>query len=236
MVVIRLPGHRWFGEPQRAQACAAKDAPYALLSFAAYASPSSKEAKDVSTFEEVSAGLGERWQRWPDFPDAVLLKEMNAVHLRAQVWEKQSDHLLVVAFGGTDATNMNDWKSNTHWAHPFLKDEYAVLGEKFAPAFAKELARKMQQSGQEDISSIHLQATGHSLGAGLAEKFAYSLPTTERRMPHVEKVYAFDPSPVTTFLNTSSGVRGENKVGLEIDRIFERGGVGDRPRDHCCCP
>jgi hypothetical protein len=33
--------------------------------------------------------------------------------------------------------------SRTHWAHPFLKDEYTVLGETSAPAFAKELARKM---------------------------------------------------------------------------------------------
>jgi hypothetical protein len=225
MVVIRKPGHRWFGPPQPAQACAAEDLPYAWLSTAAYGSPTSTKAADSTKFQEGSAGLGDLWSRWTDFPDGDLQNEMTSVHLRAQVWEKQSEHLLVVTFGGTEATNLNDLKSNTHWAHPFLRDEYTVLGETFAPAFAKELARKMQQPGQEYLGQVHLRATGHSLGGGLAEKFAYSLPAAEYRIPRVEKVYAFDPSPVTTFVNTRGSVRKENKEGLKIDRIFERGEV-----------
>lgn len=225
MVVIRQPGHRWFGPPQPAQAYAAEDLPYAWLSTAAYGSPTSTKAAEITKFKEGSAGLGDQWCLWTDFPDPDLQNEMTSVHLRAQVWEKQPENLLVVAFGGTDATNLNDWKSNTHWAHPFLKDEYTVLGRTFAPAFAKQLARKMQQPGQGYLGQARLQATGHSLGAGLAEKFAYSLPAVEYRTPRVVKVYAFDPSPVTTFLNTSSGVREENKAGLNIDRIFERGEV-----------
>lgn len=225
MVVIRCPGHRWFSDLQPAQASAIEDLPYALLSFAAYADPSSKDDKDVATLSEVQAGLGRQWQRWTDFPDAALQAEMNSVHLRSQVWEKQSDHLIVVTFGGTVATNLDDWKSNTHWAHPFLKDEYTVLGDAFVRAFTKELARKIQLSGPEYRSPLHLQATGHSLGAGLAEKFAYSLPASEFHTPRVEKVYAFDPSPVTSFLNTKGSVRKENKEGLAIDRIFERGEV-----------
>jgi hypothetical protein len=225
MVVIRLPGHRWFGDPQPAQASAAEDLPYAMLSFAAYADPSSENQKDVATLREAQAGLGEQWCRWPDFPGADLQTEMKSVHLRAQVWEKQSDHLIVVTFGGTVATNLDDWKSNAHWTHLFGKDEYTVLNDAFVGAFAKELARKIQHSGPRDRSSLRLHATGHSLGAGLAEKFAYSLPAAEFQIPHVEKVYAFDPSPVTSFLNTKGNLRKENKRGLEIDRIFERGEV-----------
>ena len=91
-------------------------------------------------------------------------------------------------------------------------------------AFAEELARRLQQSGPEYRSPIHLQSTGHSLSAGLAEKFAYS-PAAEYRIPRVEKVFAFDPSPVTTFLNTRGSVRMENRNGLEMDRIFERGEI-----------
>lgn len=222
MVVIRKPGHRWFGAPQSAQISAAEDLPYAWLSTAAYGSPNSTKADEIAKFKAGKDGLGDRWRLWTDFPDGRLQTEMNSVHLRALVWEKQSDHLVVVTFGGTVATNLNDWKANTHWAHPFLKDEYTVVGDTFVRAFAEELARKMKQSGQ---GQIHLRATGHSLGAGLAEKFAYSLPATENHIPRVEKVYAFDPSPVTSFLNTKGSVRNENKDGLEIDRIFERGEI-----------
>jgi hypothetical protein len=86
MVVIRRPGHRWFGDPQPAQASAAEDLPYALLSYVAYASPSSKEAKDVCVFNEAHDELGPDWYLWPDFLDADQQNEMNSVHLRAQVW------------------------------------------------------------------------------------------------------------------------------------------------------
>ena len=225
MAVVRLPGHRWFGDPQPAQACASEDLPYAWLSTAVYGSPTSTKPDEKAKFTEGKAALGDQWSMWLDFPHADLQAEMDRVHLRAQVWEKLSDHLIVVGFGGTVASNLNDWKANTHWAHPFLKDEYTVAGDEFARAFAEELARRMQQSGPEYRSPIHLQSTGHSLGAGLAEKFAYSLPAAEYRIPRVEKVFAFDPSPVTTFLNTRGSVRKENRHGLEIDRIFERGEI-----------
>jgi hypothetical protein len=225
MVVIRLPGHRWFGDPQPAQAFASEDLPYAWLSTAAYGSPTSTKPDEKAKFTEGKAALGDQWFMWPDFRDADLQAKMDRVHLRAQVWEKQSDHLIVVAFGGTVASNLNDWKANTHWAHPFLEDEYTMAGDEFARAFAEELGRRMQQSGPEYRSPVHLRSTGHSLGAGLAEKFAYSLPAAEYQIPRVEKVFAFDPSPVTTFLNTKGNVRKENKDGLEIDRIFERGEI-----------
>jgi hypothetical protein len=224
-VVIRLPGHRWFGPVQSAQPSAAEDLPYAWLSTAAYGSPTSTNADEISKFKEGKAGLGDQWCLWTDFPDADLLAEMNSVHLRAQVWEKTSENLVVVAFGGTDASNFNDWKSNTHWAHPFLKDEYSILGDRFAPAFAQTLASKMQQPNGGYRGQIHIHSTGHSLGAGLAQKFAYSLPASDYRVPRVEKVYAFDPSPVTSFVNTMASVRKENQDGLEINRIFERGEV-----------
>ena len=225
MVVIRLPGHRWFGDPLPAQVYASEDLPYAWLSSAAYGSPTSTNPVEKAKFIEGKTALGDRWSMWPDFPNADLQAKMDHVHLRAQVWERPSEHLIVVVFGGTVASNLNDWKANTHWAHPFLSDEYTVAGDEFARAFAEELARRMQQSRPEYRGPIHLRSTGHSLGAGLAEKFAYSLPATEHQIPRVEKVFAFDPSPVTTFLNTKGNVRRENNDGLEIDRIFERGEI-----------
>jgi hypothetical protein len=81
MVVIRQPGHRWFGPPQRAQASAAEDLPYAWLSTAAYGSPTSTKAAEITKFKEGSAGLGDQWRLWTDFPDADLENEMKSVHL-----------------------------------------------------------------------------------------------------------------------------------------------------------
>jgi hypothetical protein len=57
MVVIRQPGHRWFGPPQPGQAYAAEDLHYAWLSTAAYGSPTSTKAAEITKFKEGSAGL-----------------------------------------------------------------------------------------------------------------------------------------------------------------------------------
>ena len=223
-VVIRRPGCRWFGPPEKAQSLAAEDLPFALISVAAYgsandSSPMYTEYYTYAVPQLVDSG----WARWTDFPGRDIHPEMTAFHLRAQVWENDSEGMLVVCFGGTVATNWNDWKANTHWFHSWIRDQYTVVGDTFAPAFAQELVRKRQK--QEFLRHVRIIATGHSLGAGLAEKFAYSLPAAEYGIPLVEKVYAFDPSPVTNFSKTSKDVRKENKTGLKIDRIFERGEI-----------
>jgi hypothetical protein len=65
----------------------------------------------------------------------------------------------------------------------------------------------------------------HSLGGGLAQEFAYSLPVGTFDAPRATKVYAFDPSPATGFLSVKRATRNENKKGLKTDRIYERGEV-----------
>jgi hypothetical protein len=207
-VVVRQPGSRWLGPRKPAQPFASEDFPYAFLSSSAYCLPA--PAVNDPRCADVVTNLGSQRKKWSDFPDSKLQSEMDAVHLRAQVWENRSQGLLVVAFGGTVASNLKDWKANTHCTHPFLKDKYTVLGDAFVRAFAQYLAVKMQQPGGEFLGKTKLIATGHSLGAGLAEKFAYSLPPDEFRVPRVQKVYAFDPTPVTSFLNTAFSIRREN--------------------------
>jgi hypothetical protein len=69
-----------------------------------------------------------------------------------------------------------------------------------------------------------LFSTGHSLGGGLAQEFAYSLPKSDIVHP-VMKVYAFDPSPVTGFFSVGKGLRDYNRENLKIDRIYERGEI-----------
>ncbi|ADW69036.1 alpha/beta hydrolase family protein [Granulicella tundricola] len=221
-VAIRPPGVRLLLPPQPAQSIAAGDLPYALISCSAYDSlnPNDKKAKRCPNG---SADLGDEWQPWIAFPDAELQTEMASVHLRARVWENKSKGLLVVSFGGTEAGSWNDWKSNFRWTQLWQKDEYTVLGSSYVRSFAEELARRRTQPGQEYLGKVTLISTGHSLGAGLAEKFAYSLPAREFGIQHVDTVFAFDTSPVTTFLNTARNVRQENVIGLKIVRIYERG-------------
>ena len=72
------------------------------------------------------------------------------------------------------------------------------------------------------MTSVPLVATGHSLGAGLAERFAYSLKAQEG-IPGVKEVYAFDPSPVSG-KRTVPGWRQQAK-GLTIYRIYNRGEI-----------
>ncbi len=74
------------------------------------------------------------------------------------------------------------------------------------------------------MSKAKLFATGHSLGGGLAQQFAYSLPLTPT-VPRVHTVYAFDPSPVTGFYSVPVLLRDKNKWDLFIDRIYERGEI-----------
>jgi pimeloyl-ACP methyl ester carboxylesterase len=73
------------------------------------------------------------------------------------------------------------------------------------------------------LSELELFSTGHSLGGGLAQQFAYSLP--QDSVKRVKQVYAFDPSPVTGFYSVCKKLRNENKKGLLIDRIYERGEI-----------
>ena len=91
MVVVRLPGHRWFGDPQPTQACASDDLPYAWLSTAVYGCPTSTKPDEKAKFTERKAALFYEWSMWLDFPNADLQAEMDRAHLRAQVWEKLAE-------------------------------------------------------------------------------------------------------------------------------------------------
>jgi hypothetical protein len=225
-VVIRRPGYRFLGRPQPAQPEAAIDLDYALLSLAAYGDiKKNKPDKENSRIDanELLSGMG--WSRWTTFPETNLQAKMDAVHLRAEVWSNRSKGCVVVAFGGTVFSSWKDWKSNLHWFDPFQHDEYSLVVDKFGPEFHDSFAKQRETPGWEFLQGASLYSTGHSLGGGLAEEFAYSLRAGCPRVPRVTKVYAFDPSPVTGFLSVKRSTRMENKKNLKIDRIYERGEV-----------
>ena len=118
-----------------------------------------------------------------------------------------------------------NWISNLRWFRfanliPFVKDQYTVIAE----TVGKEFVDTVLNNGLE---KCQIFSAGHSLGGGLAQHFAYSLPIKHTRNQEpisVDKVYAFDPSPVTGWF-TAGLVKYENVKGLQIDRVFEHGEV-----------
>jgi hypothetical protein len=140
------------------------------------------------------------------------------------VWTNPSRVELAVAFGGTVFESGKDWRSNFRWFIPHHKDEYTEIVQRFAPAFAAEFLKRKEQPECAFLQHVSIYATGHSLGGGLAQQFAYSLPKNPSG-PHVSQVFAFDPSPVTGYYSVEKTIREYNERGLKIDRIYERGEV-----------
>jgi hypothetical protein len=223
-VFIRNPGHRFLEGPRPVIEEAIRHREFAWLSVAAYArSPKGLGQATEADDELRRAG----WKAWEDFPDDNLTKQFKAVHLRVEIWDKKEPPSVAVAFGGTVFGNLMDWRSNLRWLLrkiPFYEDEYTETVNVFAPAFVKEFTKRMNGPDGDHLSKATIYATGHSLGGGLAQQFAYALPR-ENAVPQVKQVHAFDPSPVTGFFSVKRNIRNRNKIGLSIDRTYERGEI-----------
>lgn len=149
---------------------------------------------------------------------------MRDVHLRAEVWSNAATRQVVVAFGGTAASSWDDWKANLRWVLAFFDptDEYTVLTDTFVPTFVQEYQRRESEPDWTWLKDARVISTGHSLGGGLAQRFAYSLQA-KSGIPTVKEVYAFDPSPVSG--KRSSPDFPEQADGLTIYRIYNRGEI-----------
>ena len=210
--------------------------PYAWAAVAAYQDsddPKRKPLEITTQCPEPHDFLEEQgWERWDRLP--LLRKrvdepvpasdQMRRSHLRVEVWSSRKHHKVIVAFGGTAASSFDDWKANLRWFFaPFNShDQYDILTEVFLPVFAKEYRRKIEEPGGEWLKTAKIVATGHSLGGGLAQRFAYSVHKN-LGVPRVDEVYAFAPSPV-------SGKRSVKDFrtqadGLTIYRIYNRGEI-----------
>jgi hypothetical protein len=238
-VSVRAPGHRVYGDPAPVKQEAANHWEFALLSYVAYSkveanggqgeqggSGSSKaviSVDDISTCNRTPALALENagWVYWADFPDAQLKQELAHSNLRVEVWQKKDPPAVAVAFGGTVFTSRADWEANLRWFIPHHKDEYTELVERVVPAFIGRYAEVTRNSATEKPP---IYSTGHSLGGGLAQEFAYALPRTSSD-PKVTKVFAFDPSPVTGYYSIDPDIRQRGTDGLQIDRVFERGEI-----------
>jgi hypothetical protein len=224
-IVERKPGDRLLGPPKSALPEAQIDMDFALLSQAAYdQTPQGIDNPKPNTRSAETDLVARGWSMWPPFgKNRGLPQKLQGAHLRVQVWINGSENAVAVTFGGTVMGNKKDWISNLRWFIPFHEDEYTETVQLFNPAFAEEFVNNIGAK-MSDPGSVKLYSTGHSLGGGLAQQFAYSLPLRPN-VPRVTKVYAFDPSPVTGYFSVNSKIRRANRTGLLIDRIYERGEI-----------
>ena len=217
-IYVRDAGCRLLQGPRPTAPQAAWDWPFARLSQTAYAARSN--LPDPAAGILTTAG----WRRWENFPSDALLRQIEESNLRVEVWDRRDPAMVVVAFGGTVFTNARDWLANLRWFIPWHDDEYTKVVREVGPAFVQEFARRARLPENAHFSSATILSTGHSLGGGLAQQFAYALPITPAG-PRVSKVLAFDPSPVTGFYSVDKATRDHNKIGLSIERTYERGEV-----------
>lgn len=223
-VVTREPGQRFLGAPHAAITEAVKDLHFAWMSEAAYlGTPAAKKDPAVRSGTDPFASLESAgWKLWEKFPTPDLQLEFDAAHLRVHVWENQSLKAVCVGFGGTIFNNEKDWRANLRWFLPKGPDEYTAVVRTFAKPFETAFGEKHPDPAS--AGAVTLYATGHSLGGGLAQQFAYGLPF-ESQVPRVVHVFAFDPTPVTGFYSVAVKTRNFNKKGLAIDRVYERGEI-----------
>ena len=145
------------------------------------------------------------WHVWDDFPSQQLREQALEVGLCMEVLGREvSPSVVVVAFRGTEFRSWRDWLSNLRWFTwlarfvPLYKDQYSVVAQETGKEVLENLKKRIE-NGRDRYKDVRIITTGHSLGGGLAQYLAYSLPIVKSSddmiLPRVSNVYGFDPSP-----------------------------------------
>lgn len=249
-VLIREPGYRTYAPPAPVSESARTLWEYAVLSENVYigewkkrrAAAPSQEARPLRLPEAtpqayVDSCVKERigplplpgWKMWEGFPSPKTIQEALRVGLFVEVWEKESSPAVIaVVFRGTEATSWKDWVSNLRWFLPRHTDQYSLVAQRVGKEFVDRLVKDRPGIKSTGGPEVRIVATGHSLGGGLAQHFAYSMPPASSEgipLPRTSSVYAFDPSPVTGWYSLDSALRTANAKGLTTDRAFEHGEI-----------
>ena len=231
-VYLRQDGHRL--KPWKSAADAsAIHLPFAWASVSAYLHDVDGKDIDVTACcpdpHEVMRFMG--WELWEELPRVgrksdpkkltKLETELKAAHLRVEVWSNKAENTVIVAFGGT--AGIKDITANARWVLPFLKlDAYEVLTDSYVPAFTEAYQDRATKEDGGWLRHAKVISTGHSLGGGLAQRFAYSL-APEPDVPGVKEIYAFNSSPVIGKREVKNFA--ERAKGMKIYRVYNRGEV-----------
>ena len=128
---------------------------------------------------------------------APVKGELTAGGLVYDVWVQSrpgAPPLAVLVFRGTNYLEFADWVANTRplTNNPWLWDQYEQT-RALAPAVVAQI--DAAYGGQ-----VRIFAAGHSLGGGLAQHAALGCP-------RIEKVFAFNPSPLTGYFDLTPDLR-----------------------------
>lgn len=172
------------------------------------------------------------WKKWEGFPNARVSGDVAQTGLYVEAWQKTEalSPLIAVVFRGTDGAS--DWSSNLRWFLRFVawyRDQYTEVATHVGRDFVEQFTQRVSDNQHDGDATPRIVVTGHSLGGGLAQYLAYSLPangSSGRPVPRISRVYAFDPSPVTGWYSVEDvQQRTVNVERLSIDRIFEHGEI-----------
>jgi len=233
VVLLRELGKRRYGPPRPAVDLAKESWEFGLLSASAYENSWAEQiatmAADTGEARKWQDLIESRWERWTDFPSDTLIASAEERGLYFDVYESRptaDKKRIAIAFRGTEGADWLDWRTNLRWCTRFIpkyRDQYSVVAEELVDEFARRLVER--DLNRDDVEVI---TTGHSLGGGLAQQFAYALKTPDDMdvaIQPVTSVYAFHPSPVTGWFCVPKEFRDRNVEGLRIDRIFEHGEI-----------
>jgi len=233
-VLVREPGTRTYDDSQAKPVRAWAQEMWELAAFSEVVYTRNWDREHCMGKKDAVGAEPKGWTKWGNFPSLALAGDACDEGLYFEVWQSaQKPQQVVVAFRGTDFTSLKDWKANFRWFTrllPFYRDQYTVVSKNLSVEFRKELERRIGTGETE--ASADVTATGHSLGGGLAQHFAYSyrIPgdpsaAAAAPFPRITTMTVFDASPVTGWSSLPWKTRRRNAEGLTIDRVFEHGEV-----------
>jgi dienelactone hydrolase len=200
--------------------------PYAALATEVYCSPIVEQKPDPDECHDDRLADGHGWKPLKRYPTDLggphnFHGMIFASYYRERGPAEQPE--IAIAFRGTDFKSPADWHANLRWFLPG-RDQYNVLAE-----LVPQVIRESKQLADEKLDQVlaaegrsrlttgwQIVSTGHSLGGGLAQMFAY-------KSSEVNGAVAFDPSPVTAF--TSCVADHEVNCNVPVWRVYERGEV-----------